>query len=205
MTGRATSSWRYLVLAALFAVAALAVSVLNAAPAVDPTPRFPSDDATFVVSGWTVAPAHVEGRGDTAFVTREYRRADGTTAEVGITTAPYPKTVYRADPDVPFLGSGYTVEAAPADLPLRPGWQTLVARRGDDTWLQIAMYGEQRGTLGNQTVAWAFAIFDTLLGRENDYYLVRVLVPYSPARPSVATAADLADSVFPRIAAWYAR
>ena len=45
-------------------------------------------------------------------------------------------------------------------------------------------------------------IFDMVLGRPNDYYLARVLAPYDGAA-SAQRAIALADSLFPRVTAFY--
>jgi hypothetical protein len=188
----------------LTAVAALATLLLAATTSngVEPEPRFASDDATYAVDGWRVGPADMSGRQGVAFINREYTAVDGVQLQLGITTSPEAKSVYRAGADVPFLGSGYSVEPAPTELVARmPGREALIARRGSQTWLQIASYGERRGLVGNGVSGWGLAIFDTLLGSPNDYYLVRIVGLYDPV--SASDAVQLADTLFPRLSGWY--
>jgi hypothetical protein len=194
---------RALILTALFAAASgLLLSV--SAPQVEATPRYALDDSIYSVPGWTVSQANVDGRPGVLFVTRVYVGPDGTQARLNVTSSPQAKLVYRAGADVPFLGNGYTIETAPADVvaPL-PDRTAQIARRGNETWLQVAAFGERRGMLGNGPAGWSLAVFDMLLGHANDYYLSRVLVPYS-ASPSAVNAVALADALFPRLAAFYA-
>jgi hypothetical protein len=162
------------------------------------------------VDGWTVSQPRVEGRVDAAgnatvlFVTWTLRSSTGDQAELNVTTSPQAKLVYRAGPDVPLQGSGYTVETAPAALVAPQAERTAqIARREGDTWVQIAAYGEQRGVFGNGPVGWGLAVFDMVLGRPNNYYLARVLVPGdTPA--AAANAVHLADTLLPQLAAAYA-
>ena len=46
---------------------------------------------------------------------------------------------------------------------------------------------------------------DTLVGRSNDYYLLRIIAPLTgrDAARDAQQAVQLADTVFPRVAAWY--
>jgi hypothetical protein len=189
------------ILAAVAALGAVVLATMGPAGAA-PSPRFASDDATYAVSGWSLGPAEVGGRPGVAFFGREYRSPDGVTARLSITTSPQAKSVYRAGADVPFLGSGYSVEPAPVDVvPLAPGREAVIARRGSEAWLQLASFGESRGVLGSGVQAWSLAIFDLALGHTNDYYLVRVRVPYDG--PNARAALELADTLFPRLAAFY--
>ena len=183
---------RSLVLTLVFALGAVLLFNVDA-PQVDAAPRFPKE--SFAIDGWRNSEAQVEGRPGVAFVTREYQRlSDGARASLTITTSAQAKLVYRAGADVPLLGNGYTVET------ISPS--TLIARRGNEAWVQIATFGERRGSFGNGASAWALAVFDTVLGRPNDYYLARVVVPYD-GDASVATATDLADTLFARVSAFY--
>jgi hypothetical protein len=193
---------RALILAALFGVVAVAVFSVSAS-STEAQPRFPTDDSIYAVDGWTVSAPTVEGRTGVQFISREYLRADGAQARLNLTTSPQAKLVYRAGADVPFLGNGYSIEAAPADV-LAPnaGRTVQIARRGSEAWLQIAWFGERRGVLGNATTAWGFAVFDLILGRANDYYLARVLVPYEQI--NAANAVQLANTLFSRLASFYA-
>jgi len=198
---------RALILSVVFGLAACLALVMSNAQLSESAPRYPTAEAAFAQPGWSVAPATVEGRPGVAFVTRRYARADGLQAEVGITTSPQAKLVYRAGADVPFLGNGFSVAAAPADLvPAQANREATLARRGTEAWLQIAAFGERRGLFGAGGVGWGLAIFDTALGRSNDYYLLRVLVPFESGHEQDAAGAarELADSLFPRLTAWYA-
>jgi hypothetical protein len=195
--------WRALILTALFAAASGLLVGVNA-PQVEATPRYALDDATYTVPGWTASRASVDGRPGVVFVTRVYVAPDGAQARLTITTSPQAKLVYRASADVPFLGNGYTIEAVPAEVVSpRPDRTAQIARRGGEAWLQIAAFGERRGVLGNGPAGWSLAVFDMLLGHANDYYLSRVLVPYAESA-SAANAVALADTLFPRLAAFYA-
>jgi hypothetical protein len=188
---------RALVLAALFLLGAgLLINV--DAPQVDAAPRYPQD--ALAVDGWRTSEPSVEGRPGVAFLTREYQRnADSTRASLTLTTSAQAKLVYRAGADVPLLGNGYTVET----LPSSGERSVVIARRGSEAWLQVATFGERRGTFGNGAGAWGLAVFDTVLGRSNDYYLARVVVPHTGADSEI-TAAQLADTLFPRLSAFYA-
>jgi len=193
---------RAVILTGLF-FAAVALLVTLSAPQVEATPRFPTAEAVYGFAGWTVSPERVEGRPGVVFVTRDFARGDGERARLNITTSPQAKLVYRANADVPFLGNGYSVAPAPADLvPPRAERTAQIARRGNEFWLQIATFGERRGVFGNGTAAWGLAVFDMVLGRPNDYYLARVMLPYRDAT-SAAAAIELADELFPRLAAYY--
>ncbi len=192
---------RPLVLAAMLAVGALLMVAVNAPPG-DVAPRFPPESSAFAIDGWRVGEARVEGRPGVAFVSRDYERAsDRARATLVITTSAQSKLVYRAGADVPLLGSGFTVES----LDSVPNRSARIARRGAEAWLQIATFGERRGAFGNGPLAWSLSVFDTVLGRSNNYYLARILVPYTDANRDVSAAAatELADTLFPRLAKYY--
>lgn len=192
---------RYFGLSIVAAVAAVVVFSISPA-ASDPSPRYATEPSLYAVAGWHTGVPDIGGRPGVAFVTVPYRADSGTPAELDITTSPSVKAVYRAGVDVPFLGSGYTVESAPSDLVTQvPGREAQIARRGDEAWLQIASYGERRGMLGNGLYGWAAAIFDLALGHSNDYYLLRVVVPTDAA--SAAAGVQLADTLFPRLVGFY--
>jgi hypothetical protein len=193
---------RALVLTTLFVAAAMLLVGVSA-PQVEAKPRFPTDDAAYAIDGWRVSAESVEGRTGVLFVAREFQRADGTQARLNITTSPQAKLAYRAGADVPFLGNGYTVEPAPSGIVgSQANRNAQIARRGTEAWLQIATFGERRGVFGNGAIAWGLAVFDMVLGRPNDYYLARILVPYQPE--TAARAVELADTLFPRLAGFYA-
>jgi hypothetical protein len=193
---------RALVLTVLFVAAAILLVGISA-PQVEATPRFPTDDAAYAVDGWKVNPQSIEGRSGVVYVTRGFQHADGTPARLTITTSPQVKLAYKAGADVPFLGNGYSVEPAPPELVApQANRSAQIARRGTETWLQIATFGERRGAVGNGTLGWSLAVLDTLFGRPNDYYLARILVAYQT--DTAAHAVELADALFPRLAGFYA-
>jgi hypothetical protein len=201
---------RLALLIGLFAATFWLLRIIQPAAQVDAEPRWPTDEAVFGVPGWQVGPASLEAANGDEYVTHTYEAADGLEVIFVITTSPAAKRVYRAGPEVPFLGSGFSISAPPTDL-LTPvsGRGALLARRGEESWLELDSYGERRGLLGNGILPWALAIGDTLLGRPNDYYLTRVMVPLDPVDPSAVERAgraqNLANVLFPRLAAWYGR
>jgi hypothetical protein len=199
---------RALVLTGLFLLATGVLRVLATSDA-SPAARWPMGDAMFQVDGWTVSSAKPEIINGVQFVSWTYQNASGnTTATLTLSTSPEAKRIYRAGPEVPFLGNGFTVQPMPALAQPRGAVQgALVGTRGDESWLQLTAYGEHRGALGNGPLAWGLTVFDTALGQRNDYYLARLLVPVSASGtdPAVAGAAQtLADVVFARLASWYA-
>jgi hypothetical protein len=170
--------------------------------------QWPESDSVYAVQGWTAGQQDVEQTGTAALVTREFRSTGGTTATLTVVTSPTPK-LYGPGPEVPFLGTGYTVERAPADLgsDLPDGIGELVAERGEERWIVVYAYGESRGFLGNGPVAWALALTDGVPGRPYDYFKL-----YLMARTDGGVGPDtdrevveLARTVFPHIASWYAR
>src|SRR5262249_22614934 len=150
--GRFMKTSRALVLAAVFALGAVLLFNVNA-PHVEAAPRYPADE--LALDGWRTAEARIDGRPGVAFVTRDYQRVwDGARGTLTLTTSAQAKLVYRAGADVPLLGNGYTVETRSPS--------TLIARRGNDAWVQIATFGERRGAFGNGLSAWSLAVFDTV-------------------------------------------
>jgi len=195
---------RYVVLIALL-VSALAITAV-ADPAAANAPRWPG---SLQVDGWEAAPATSEEANGAVYVTRDFRDAtSGMVATLTITTSTVAKRVYRAGPEVPFLGNGFEVEPAPRSL-VSPASDrgALIARRGEDRFLAIHTYGERRGRFDNGVVAWGLNVFDTVFDRPNDYYLARVVVRLGSdddaAHARLAT--SLADELFPQIATWYAQ
>jgi len=106
---------------------------------------------------------------------------------------------------VPFLGSGFAVDAPPANsIPEAPGRSALLVRQGNQAGALLYSYGERRGSLGNGPLAWALVGVDGVLGRSNDYYLASVLVPYDTGAMKVRSDfVDLSNVILPRLAAWY--
>ncbi|MBV9355836.1 MAG: exosortase-associated EpsI family protein [Chloroflexi bacterium] len=191
---------RSLILAALLAPSALLVGAVRPGLTVPAAPRVPSE-AVLTVDGWQAGDALVNLANGNAYLVRSYAR-QGAPLTFELTTGPTGKTVYRASPTVPYLGNGYTVEAAPASVTdrLAPGESAFVARSVARAWLEVHAYGERRGVVGNLIAGWALVAFDLLLGRPNDYYLERVVAPLD-ADP--AGAVELAHGLFPRVSAWY--
>jgi hypothetical protein len=86
------------------------------------------------------------------------------------------------------------------------GIGTLVADRGAERWLVMYAYGEDRGLLGNGPLPWALAVTDGILARSNDYYKLYLTASGDDLGEDRGRKVfDLAHTVFPRIAAWYAR
>jgi hypothetical protein len=202
---------RLLILAAGFVIAAVIAWSLQAGQSIPPgapTSRWPTDNGFYAVPGWNVSGPNIEAANGNTYVTRRFERTDdGSQLTFILTTSQNVKTVYRAGPDVPFLGSGYESVPVSADL-TRIAHQSGVSqvRRGDEGWLQVYAYGERRGLNGNGAVGWALAVFDSVLGQPKDYYLLRVLVPTGNNAPdAIKRASDVADVLFPRVADWYAR
>jgi hypothetical protein len=207
---------RYFSLIALFAVAIAFLALQD--PASETTPRWPGDDALYAVPGWNVDQPSVEFANGTAYITRKYQRVDtDEVATLTISTSTAAKRIYRAGPEVPYLGNGYSVEDAPPSLLHPPSdKRALVASRGDETWLAIHTYGERRGRFGHAALAWGLSLFDTLTRQPNDYYIARVVIPLTRAanhaaglstadHAAASEASALADTLFARIAAWYAQ
>jgi lambda repressor-like predicted transcriptional regulator len=174
--------------------------------------HWPAADAIYQVDGWSMEPMSVENgysaEQSAALLQRTYRRDGLLPATLIMWTQPQPqaKTLLRKGPDRDFLGEGYLSETPPASVvPPQPGRGALIARRGQQAWLVLYAYGERRGLLDMGPLAWGLAELDAVLDRPNDYFLARILVPFNPELepPPVSAAASLADSVFPRLAAWY--
>jgi len=190
----------------LFAAAAVAWS-LQAVPAAQGS-RWPTDDSLFSVDGWNVTPPAIEAANGNIYLTRRYQPiGGGTPMTFTLTTSQEVKTVYRAGPDVPYLGSGY--ENVPVQAGLVPAGDRhniSQVRRGDESWLQVYAYGERRGLLGNGPVGWGLAIFDRVAGQPNDYYLMRVTLPATTVdADTVQRAIGLADVLIQRVSSWYAQ
>jgi hypothetical protein len=196
---------RCLILALMFAPTAWLVGAMQ--PVGAAAARWPVEAALYAVPGWQVGPLSVERANGYTYATRVLGRPDAPPVRLTITTDTSGKGIYRAGPGVPYLGSGYTVEAPPSTLQaaLGPGEGALVARSGSNQWFDVHAYGERRGLLGNGPAAWGWLGLDLLLGRPNDYYLVRLVTTYAADDPASAQATvALANELLPRIAAWYA-
>ncbi len=176
--------------------------------------RWPSADSLYEVAGWWVGDEAVDSQiRDVHVISRRYVRTalssatappSRTVAQLFIRTNTEAKNVYRYGGDLAFLGSGYSSEPAPPDL-LPPGHDGYIVRRDNDLALVLTAYGERRGLVGNGPVGWGLAVFDGLLGRPNDYFQATLFVPLDRLdSPAVPDAVALADTVFQRLAIWYA-
>jgi hypothetical protein len=198
------ASFRYIVLIAVLLAGAGLYASLGGPLGVG-TPRWPADDGVYAVDAWTAGPQQVERINTADFVTRIFNGPAGANATLTLVTNQAPK-LYAAGAEVPFLGSGYVVEPAPDAVgPDSGGVQSLVARRGTEQWLVMYAYGERRGLLGNGPTAWSLAVMDGLTGQSNDYYKLFLIVRADQLDDRLGhDVADLARTVFPRVAAWYA-
>jgi hypothetical protein len=164
------------------------------------------NDGAYHVPGWAAGPIAVSHEHGVDFVSSTYRSVDGMVAYLTIATSPDAKEVYRASAEVPFLGSGYSVETLVSGAPPGANAIAFVARKDYDNWLVYAANGERRGLVGNGIVGWALAILDGMLGRPNDYFMLTLRVPVRPDDiRGLARAAALADELFPQLARWYGR
>lgn len=198
---------RQLILAATLAVGVAAQVVGVGPPAA--TPRWPASPAVFEVAGWSTGDPGMDSRAGTVFVNRRYMSTDGRVGAVlGLVTSTDAKRVYRAGADVPFAGSGYSISTATEGLALGSSDRSVfLASRAGGSVLVFATHGERRGLVGNGLAGWAFAIFDGLLGRSNDYFEATLVVSLDSESDATARRAGavLADRVFAQIAEWYAR
>jgi hypothetical protein len=199
------TQYRCLILIAVLATSWGLLSTVDKSEAA--SARWPAEDAPFAVDGWVLGRESVESPWHGVhFVTRHYVHPEGITARLTLKTHPEAKQLYRTGAEVAFLGGGYTVEPAPSGVvPPAAGREALLVRREDQLWLLLHTYGERRGLLGNGALAWSLAVLDGVLGRPNDYYQLSLVVPLSgPDSPAVQQATALADTLFPRLAGWYA-
>jgi len=201
-----TATIRYIVLSAVLLLGAALYAAIGQPLGVG-TPRWPSaSNPLYLLDGWAPGPLTAEQINTAEFITRDYQSADGVPVTLTIETYQTPK-LYAAGPEVPFLGSGYSIASAPAGMTpaADDGIGSLVAQRGDDRWLVMFAYGERRGLLGNGPLAWSLAVSDLLLGRANDYYKLYVTAHASTLDPQTeGDVAEVAHTLFPRIQQWYA-
>ena len=196
---------RFLILITVLLVGAGVYAVI-VQPVGAGTPRWPTDDSVYAAAGWTIGLIKVEHINTADFISRAYRAEDGTVATLTIETHQSPK-LYAAGPEVPFLGSGFTVTSPPTGAVAvnSDAIGSLTAQQGPgDTLLVMYAYGERRGLLGNGAVGWSFAIADGLLGKPNDYYKLYLSTQTNSVNPALgADLSALAHTVFPNIASWY--
>jgi hypothetical protein len=203
---RADATLRRLLLACVLLVPVV-VLPLGRSAATPEAARWPTDDSVYAVDGWTLGQARVDiAPAQFRVVSRTYTRADGTSAELALWTSPDAKRIYRAGPEVPYLNAGYRAEPAPVGLvPAATRREALLLRKDSATWLELHAYGERRGMLGAGLQAWAGVVLDSLVGRPNDYYLIRLTLPLvGDISGRARDAAHLMDVVAPRLSAWYA-
>jgi hypothetical protein len=201
-----TGGLRYLTLAAVLLAGAALYATLGVAHGAG-NARWPGAEVDLHAAGWSAGQFSIDQDStQTAIVSRVFKSSEsGVAARMTVVTSGSPK-LYAAGAEVPFLGTGYQVETPGQELvPTRSPVKALVARRGTEQWLVLYAYGERRGLLGNGPLAWSLAISDGLLGRENDFYKLYLLVPADQVDPHLGLeAANLADSIFPQVANWYA-
>ena len=199
---------RALMLAGIFGVA-LVLYWAGSGSAQGVGQRWPADESVYGVDGWSVGQLSVEHANGVDYLTRTYSRgAEGRAEEALLTvaTSASAKAIYRAGAEVPFLGSGYAVDSVPlGSVPPRPDRAALLVHRGGQAAIVMYAYGERRGLLGNGALAWGYVGLDAILGQTNDYFFVSMLVPYNSAQMPVAPGfVELADTVLPKLASWYA-
>jgi hypothetical protein len=194
---------RALWLALVFGIAAVLLVVIDRQPDSNAA-RWPTQPDMFAVDGWAAGPETVEALNGNHYISRSYR-SQSARASLSITTAPEAKSVYRAGAAVPWLGNGYTAEQASTSLvPPSNARQALIVRREGELGLLVFAYGERRGLVGSGLPGWALVIVDAVLGRQNDYYLLRLYAPLSQLDASATQpVAELADTLFPRLAGFY--
>ncbi len=205
-----TPNFRYLVLIATL-LAGAGLYAASGEPLGVGTARWPAADDVYMVEPWSVGSQAIEDNTNhagvvTHLVTRVFRSPNGGAASLTVLSNQAPK-LYGAGAEVPFLGSGYTVQPARADLDpgVDDGVGALVAQRGTEQWLVMYAYGERRGLLGNGPLPWTFAVLDGILARPNDYYKLYLATRTDVVDPRAERdVAALAHTLFPRIAAWYA-
>jgi hypothetical protein len=201
---QATSLRYVFLISALLAGAGLYAAIGE--PLGNGVPRWPEADGLFGADSWSVGQQQVERVNTANFVTRIFRSSTGVSATLTLVTNQSPK-LYAAGAEVPFLGSGYAVEPAPPGIVAAEsgGVDSLVARRGTEQWLVMYAYGERRGLLGNGPTAWTLALLDGIAGRPNDYYKLYLVARADQLDDGFhRQVAELAHTVFPRVAAWYA-
>lgn len=195
---------RYTILTGIMLISIL-VLTLTGQPSEPQPAHWPEDDQFYRLDGWSVGPEQLEEANGTAYVTRSYERAGEPVALLVLSTSPEAKRIYRAGAEVPFLGSGFSVDQA-RRLSEMPEYHSILLTQAGVSTLMLYRYGERRGLLGNGVAGWAMALEDALLAHPNDYYLVRIIMPLPwPDAPAAEDARFLAETLFPRIAAWYAR
>jgi hypothetical protein len=194
--------FRYVLLIAVLLVGAALYTGLGEPRGVG-LPRWPAADPIFVIDGWSVGSEQIL---DGGFRARSFKSRVGHTATLSVFSNQAPK-LYGAGAEVPFLGNGYSVDTA-TGIPhkaIGEGVHAVIARRGTEQWLVMYSYGERRGLLGNGPQAWTFALFDGILGRANDYYKLFLSTRTDGQDADVERdVSELASTLFPRIASFYA-
>jgi hypothetical protein len=201
-------NFRYLILTVFLLVGAGLYTAFGE-PRGSGAPRWPDTPTLYTTDRWSAGPQTVEHNvssgNQTDLVSRVFRNQAGATATLTLVTNQAPK-LYGAGAEVPFLGNGYSVEPASPQVAsvAGNGVHALIAQRGPERWLVMYAYGERRGLLGNGPLPWSLAIADGILGRPNDYYKLYLATRIDRADPQLERdVADLAQTLFPRISAWY--
>jgi hypothetical protein len=201
-----TASLRYLFLILTLLGGAGLYAVLGE-PSTAGSPRWPEADSVYGVQPWAAGPLVVNsGTSQTGQISRVFRNPSGAVATFTMFSAQAPK-LYGAGAEVPFLGNGYSVEPASGELvPANAhGVNGLIARRGTEQWLVLYAYGERRGLLGNGPLPWTLAILDGLAGHPNDYFKLYLATRLDEASSDAGrSVSNLAGTLFPRVASWYA-
>lgn len=200
-----SSQLRYILLTVVL-LGAVGLNVMVTGPIDRPAARWPEAAVLAPTNAaWTLSPSSVELVNGTTIVTYGYRRiADGSMATLAISTSTDPK-LYRAGAEVPFAGSGFSVQSAPVGLlSLATNQGALLASRGQERWLVTYAYGERRGVLGAGAVAWGWSVFDAIAGHPNDYYKLYLMVPVTDDGEHAASRLnEVGDGLLQRIATWY--
>jgi hypothetical protein len=203
----ATPRRRYVVLVVVLLCGAVMLNLILAAQHPPAGPEWPTQSDIYALSGWQTGSPVVESAWGISHISRPYRAADGSTATLVLSTSPEAKSLYKSGADLSFVGAGYSVQSVAPDLVApAPGRAAEIVKRERETLLLIYTFGERRGLLGNGWLGWTMYGLDTLVGRPNDYYLLRVIAPLTASNATLdaVQAVQLADTVFPRVATWYA-
>ena len=197
---------RYVLLVLVLLCGAVLLNLILGSQHPQVGPQWPTQSDVYTVSGWQSGPPVVESAWGITHISRAYRASDGTTATLVVSTSPEAKSLYKSGADLSFVGGGYTTESVASDLvPPASGRSAEILKRERETLLLLYTFGERRGLLGNGWLGWAMYGLDTLVGRSNDYYLLRIIAPLTgrDAARDAQQAVQLADTVFPRVTAWY--
>lgn len=172
--------------------------------------HWPIGEEIFAVQGWQLGPAVMPsetGGAETQRLSRSYQRPDGARASLSLLASPEPAPVYKSSPIPLSLQNGFRVEPAPLDLvPPSPGRAAAVLRGVNSEWVLLYTYGDRSGLVGNGARAWGLAALDMVRLRPNEHFMATVVTPLGQSDPAaMEQTLQLADVLFQRLAAWYAR